>query len=114
MSENRDMGIEFGALSDDLEDADFPLTKDALLETYGDRELEHANGSTTVESVLGPEGPDEFETQDEVHQTILNMVGTGAVGRDNYSDRGGATPNEEQEGQGVEEGVSDESDQTSL
>ena len=114
MSDNRDMGIEFGDLGEDLANEDYPLTRDELLEKYGDREIEHASGSSTVREVLGTEGPDRYEGEDEVHQTILNMVGTEAVGRDRYSDRGGSTPNEQKEGEGVGEGTDEEDEQQSL
>lgn len=114
MSDNRDMGIEFGDLNDDLSQEDYPLSKDELLEKYGDRELEHASGTTTVEEVIGEMGRDEFDGEDEIHQAILNMVGKGAEGRPQYSDRGGAVPDEEAEAQGVDDGVSDESEQESL
>ena len=114
MSENRDMGIEFGDLKDDLANEEYPLTKEEVVDRYGDRELEHASGSSSVREVLGPEGPDEFESQDELHQTILNMVGTEAVGRARYSDRGGSTPNERKEGEGVDEGTDEEDEQDSI
>lgn len=97
MSDNRDMGISFGDLSEDLAAEEYPLTRDRLLEEYGDRELEHASGTTTVREVVGDEGQDVYESQDEVHQVILNMVGTEAVGRDRYSDRGGTTPTQNEQ-----------------
>lgn len=97
MTDNRDMGIQFGDLTDDLESEEYPLSREELLEKYGDRELEHASGSTTLREVLTGEGQDTYESQDEVHQVILNMVGTEAVGRDRYSDRGGTTPNQNEE-----------------
>lgn len=103
MTDNRDMGIQFGDLTEDLEAEEYPLSREELLEKYGDRELEHASGSTTLRDVLTGEGQDTYEGQDEVHQVILNMVGTEAVGRDRYSDRGGATPNQN-------EGTQDEQD----
>lgn len=114
MSENRDMGIEFGDLDEDLANEDFPLTKEELLDRYGDRELEHASGTVTVEEVVGPLGREEFDGRDAVHQAILNMIGDDAEGRPGYSDRGGSTPDEEEEGQGVGEGASDEGNQESL
>lgn len=88
MSDNRDRGIDFGDLPDDLEDESYPLSQDELLERYGDRELGHASGSTTVEEVLQEEDVDEYEDPDHVHESILNMVGGGAVGRKGYTDRG--------------------------
>ena len=105
MSDNRDMGIDFGELENDLEDEEYPISKDELLEKYGDRELEHSSGETTVEEVIRPLGRDEFEGQDEVHQSILNMVGDDAEGRQNYSDRGGAVAGENRDTEeGADEG----------
>lgn len=114
MSDNRDMGIEFGDLDEDLENEEYPITKDELLEKYGDRELEHAGGESTVEEVVGPIGREEFDGHDEIHQEILNMVGSDAEGRKRYSDRGGAIPGENRdteegadEGEGETEGSQD-------
>ena len=114
MSDNRDMGIDFGDLDEDLSNEDYPMTREELLEKYGDRELEHAGGTTTVAEVVEPLGREEFDGHDAIHQTILNMVGRGAEGRPRYSDRGGSTPNEEKEGEGVGEGMSEDSNQESL
>lgn len=97
MSDNRDMGVEFGELTDDLESESYPLTRADLLDRYGDRELEHASGETTLREVLSGEGQDEYDGPDAVHQAILNNVGTQAVGRDRYSDRGGSRPEEDEE-----------------
>lgn len=114
MSDDRDMGIDFGDLDEDLASEDFPLEKEELLDKYGDRELDHAGGAVTVEELLGPLGREEFEGVDAVHQSILNMVGKEAEGRPRYSDRGGSTPDEEKEAGGVGEGVSEEEEQESL
>lgn len=92
MSDNRDMGIEFGDLEDDLADEDYPISKADLLEKYGDRELEHPGGTSTLREIISEEGEKTYEGQDEVHQMILNMVGDEAVGRGEYSDRGGGNP----------------------
>lgn len=94
MSDDRDRGVEFGDLTEDLESEAYPLTKTELLEQYGDRQLEHASGSSSVRELLGEEGDDEYESADEVHETILNMVGEEAVGREGYSDRGTGSPDE--------------------
>lgn len=87
MSDDRDMGVGFGDLSEDLADEDYPISHDELLERYGDRELDLAQGSTTLREVVGPEGNDSYEDADEVHQTVLNMVGDEAIGRKDYTDR---------------------------
>ena len=91
MGDNRDRGIEFGDLTDDLESESYPLSKAELVERYGDRELEHSSGEVTLEELLVEEGDREFEDADEIHETILNMVGAEAVGRQRYSDRGAGT-----------------------
>lgn len=114
MSDNRDMGIEFGDLTTDLEAAEYPMSKEEVVAEFGDRELEHASGTTTVREVLEPLGREEFDGADAVHQAILNMVGREAEGRQRYSDRGGTTPDESAEGQGVPEGVDEEDDQAGL
>lgn len=91
MGDNRDRGIEFGDLAAELESESYPLSKQALVERYGEHELEHSSGTVTLEEVLVEEGDREFRDPEEVHETILNMVGSGAVGRQRYSDRGAGT-----------------------
>ncbi len=53
-------------------------------------------GSQRLEAVLGllEEDDQEFQNAEEARQMIYNLVGTEAVGRENYSDRGGDTPEE--------------------
>jgi len=91
MTDNRDHGVEFGDLTEDLEAESYPLTKETVVERYGDRELEHASGSVEVREVLVEEDDREFADADEIHETLLNMVGAEAVGRQGYSDRGAGT-----------------------
>lgn len=92
----QEMGIEFGDLYNDLENEEYPIAIDELIDRYGDRELTLANGSATLEGVLS-EYPDEdqsFEEPEEARQAVLNMVGSEAVGRQRYSDRGEDTDEE--------------------
>jgi len=114
MSDNRDMGIEFGDLQEDLETENYPISKEELLEKYGDRTVEHSGGESTVEEVLGPLGREEFDVQDEVHQSILNMVGDDAEGRENYSDRGGSVAGENRDTEGGGEDGDGDGSQESL
>lgn len=96
MSDNRDRGIEFGALTDDLESETYPMTKQDLVEKYGDRELEHATGSERVREIVSDADEDEeYENADSIHEMLLNMVGEEAVGREGYSDRGAGTAERE-------------------
>jgi hypothetical protein len=95
MSDNRDVGVEFGPLADELAGAEYPLSSESLIELYGDHEVSYANGRATLADLVGGSGPDRFEGPEEVHQVVLNMVGVGAVGRPRYSDRPPRSTNEE-------------------
>lgn len=86
--DEREMGIEFGPLADALDEHDFPATTEELIEAYGDHELEYPDGSEPFEDLIGPLGEQTFEDGEEVRQAVFNMVGTEAVGRARYSDRG--------------------------
>lgn len=88
--ESRELGVEFGSLADELEDEEYPIDKETLLERYGDRELEMEDDTTTLRAVLEPLGEATYESTDEVRQGIIGMVSNEAIGRKNYSDRGGS------------------------
>ena len=91
-SENtREQGIEFGRLAEELEAESYPLSHEELLDRYGDYELVLVNGRTTVSEVLEPENQAEYDDAESVRQAIFSMVGDTAVGRKNYSDRGGTS-----------------------
>jgi len=94
--ETREVGVEFGPLADDLETEEYPMTKAELLEMYGNREIELESGTQTVRDAIAPLGETEFRSADEVTQSLLNMVVDEAVGRKNYSDRGGEANVEDQ------------------
>lgn len=91
-TQNREQGVEFGDLADELESHDYPATASELVADYGDYELGLPNGEETFEETLGPlaesDNEETYESAEEVEQTILNMVGSKAVGREGYSDRG--------------------------
>jgi len=89
--DSRTRGVEFGPLDDELENEEYPMEKDEVVERYGDYELDLEDGEVTVREVLEPLGETSYESADEVRQGILNMVGDEAVGREGYSDRGGHT-----------------------
>jgi len=84
----RTLGVDLGELSEELDDHEYPVSADDLVEEYGDHEIELENGSETVRSVLGPLNED-YESADDVRQSIVGMVDSEAVGRQRYSDRGG-------------------------
>ncbi len=95
--ESREQGVEFGSLADDLEDEEYPIDTEALLERYGDRELGLGDDTATLQTVLEPQGEATYESADDVRQSIIGMVSDEAIGRKNYSDRGGSTDAEEGE-----------------
>lgn len=98
MSDNRDRGIEFGDLGDDLAEESYPMSKATLLERYGDRELEHASGTVALREVLPEEGEREYGDIDDVQDSVLNMIGEAAVGREAYSDRGAGIAEQDENG----------------
>lgn len=88
---SREQGIEFGELLDDLDDESYPLSHETVLERYGDCELGLPGKEVTLREVLAPEDDEQYEDADSVRQAVFNMVGGEAVGREEYSDRGGNT-----------------------
>jgi hypothetical protein len=99
MSDERESGLDFGDLQDDLEGESYPLSNDELVDRYGDRAIGTESGEQTLREILAPVQGDTYEDADEVRQTVFTMVGEGAEGRDEYTDRGTS---------------SDQSDQSSL
>lgn len=101
--ERRKQGVEFGPLADDLEDQEYPLDNTELLEAYGDREIDLQDGEETLENVLGPLGETTFDSPDDVMQGVIGMVGDQAIGRKNYTDRGGVTSEDDNRGGELED-----------
>ncbi|WP_255196173.1 DUF5789 family protein [Halorarius litoreus] len=97
--DSRELGVDIGALADELETLSYPTTTDELLEAYGDAELEFSGTTRTLREVLDVQGLDdeEYESAEEVRQMIYNFVGDEAVGREGYSDRGGTAGDETDE-----------------
>jgi hypothetical protein len=87
--DSREQGVEFGPLADDLTEQEYPMSKETLLSTFGDREIELEDATTTLRELIEPLGQDTFESADAVEQSLLNMVGDEAIGRKDYTDRAG-------------------------
>jgi hypothetical protein len=92
---SRAHGIELGSLAEELAAETYPLTQAEIVERYGDHELDLASETTRVDEVLGDDMAREYEDVESVRQSIFNMVGGEAVGREEYSDRSGSVPNED-------------------
>lgn len=88
VTDERESGLDFSDLRDDLEDESYPLSNDELLDRYGDREIGTENGEKTLRQILGPVESDTYEDADQVRQAVFTMVGESAEGRTEYSDRG--------------------------
>jgi hypothetical protein len=105
--DSREMGVDFGALDDELASHTYPIERETLLSEYGDYEIETKNGSQTLQSILGDQETEvdshEYDSADAVHQAVLNMIGSGAVGREDYSDRGGSNREQGDEGETKDE-----------
>ena len=86
--DDRQMGLELGDLKDDLEDEEYPIDADELMEKYGDHQIGLSDGEESLQEVMATGGDEEFQSADEVEQAILNRVGGEAVGRQGYTDRG--------------------------
>jgi len=90
--DSREQGIELGSFGEDVDDLDYPVTNGALVERYGDQELDLPQGETTLGAVLSPAPDDEYESPTEVREVIKTFVDSDAVGREGTTDRtsGGA------------------------
>ena len=82
------MGVEFGELTGRLDGHEYPATTGEIVDAYGEFEIEYAGGSETLAALLAPID-DTCDSAAEVRQAVLNAVGSGAVGRKGYTDRGG-------------------------
>ncbi len=98
---NRELGVELGDLEDELEGQEYPISQDALLEEYGDNEIEMGEETMTLEELIGPLNEDEYEDYGAVQQAIMNMVSDEAIGRKNYSDRTPPAVGEDRQDEGA-------------
>lgn len=97
---SRERGVELGDLRGKLQDETYPISRDELLEDYGDEKIETSDATTTLEEVIRPLGEDEFRDYGEVEGAIMNMVGDEAIGRKNYSDRTPPAAGEDRQDEG--------------
>ena len=77
-----------------IDDHDYPVTSDELIETYGDYTIELQNGDETLAEVLSRSAPETFHTPQDVYDAVYTGVSANAIGRRFYSDRDPSTPGE--------------------
>lgn len=94
--DSREHGVEFGPLADDLQSESYPQEKSELLSEYGAREVDLEDGTQTLQAVLGPLGGTTYSSAEEVMRGVVGNVDDGAIGRKNYTDRGGGRAGEEE------------------
>ena len=82
MNDDRDDRIEFGDLGEDFEAETYPLSAEELLDRYGDRRLEHADGSWSLRELLD-EGPERtFGSADDVRRSVRSDIDDADGGED--------------------------------
>ncbi len=67
----RAYGVEFGPLKPALREHTYPVTRSELIEQYGGFELEHADGTDLLESVLRAADAPTFREPRQVRDAIL-------------------------------------------
>lgn len=93
----RELGIEFGSLSQQLDQHEYPTTCEELVESHGNAVLEYQNGEQTLEEVLQPVPEERFDSAADARTAIFSNVAEGAIGRKGYSDRTPPAPGEQHE-----------------
>lgn len=72
----------------------FPATTEALVEAYGDQEIELPNGTEQLGDVLERVGPTTYENAEDARMAARSAVSNKAIGRKGYSDRDPIAPGE--------------------
>jgi hypothetical protein len=68
----------------------FPASRETVLETVGDTELSPPDGEvTTIRTVIERSEVAEFDSADDLYDTLMTLVGARFIGRRYYDDRGG-------------------------
>ncbi len=86
-------GVDFTNMNPVFESVSYPISGNELVAQHGERRIERTNAEPiTLQELFDPMGEDTFETTDDIRQMILTLMPRESVGRENYSDRGGAHP----------------------
>ena len=75
-----------------IENAEYPLTTEELVERCGDHEIELQDGTATVCDVLERAGPETYANSEEARFALLSALPKEAIGRAGYSDRDPVDP----------------------
>lgn len=97
-------GVDFSDINPVLDDLEYPVTAEKLVEQYGDRELGRTNADPiTIEELFDYMGDNTFESEDDLRTMILGQMPKDSEGRQNYSDRGGSNPVQSEAAEEAEE-----------
>ncbi|MFC6716228.1 hypothetical protein ACFQGT_08025 [Natrialbaceae archaeon GCM10025810] len=101
--DSRELGVELGDLDEKLDEPEYPISQDELLDRYGDErvELSSDDETMTLEELIGPMNEDEYDDRGAVEGAIMTMVGDEAIGRKNYSDRTPPASGEQRQDEGA-------------
>ena len=86
-TKTREQGIEFGDLAHQVATHTYPVTSTDLVTEFGDHEIELPAGTQTLQDMFEPLQAEQFDSPEDVRQTIFNLADQSAIGRKCYSDR---------------------------
>ena len=69
-----DLDGRLGDLDEALENQDYPITTDELVEAYGDYEIETQRGTESLGEVFTPTDNQTYDSADDVRSRILGLV----------------------------------------
>jgi len=75
-----------------INEAEYPLTTDELVDELEHAELDLQNGTEAVSEILERDGEQTYETPEDARLALYNGVSSKAIGRKGYSDRDPTTP----------------------
>lgn len=105
-------GVELGSIDDVLNEIEYPITADEVVERWGDREIERTNAAPiAIEELFGSMGETSFDTEQDLQEMLLSQMTRESTGREGYSDRGGSLPTETEDAEDAADATSaDEQD----
>lgn len=69
-TENREYGIEFGSLTEQLAAHEYPATTEEIVDAYGDQSIELQKGARTLKEVFSSTAQDPDESNEMAYQSV--------------------------------------------
>ena len=92
---DRTEGVNVSDMEPVFAELSYPVTADAIVDQFGDHELERTNAEPiSIAELLEPMGETEFQSDEDLKTMLLGQMPADTEGRTNYSDRGGSLPTE--------------------